>query len=223
MGLAGPCGPWGLCAGNRSLEVLLGWTSLPSSSGKEDTLRKMSSHKCFWKWDPSLHLRLTHASVCMNVCTGSEQVLQTLASCLSGSREGEFRMCVQMAEPEPHCHGLGVRSSSWQWSRTVRLGSEEEEGTQGPRSCGETTSRLQRLLGLLAPPVLGWVLALDRCLRCAWKREVRAGAQTSKCECGVGWRVMSALGWAPAPGPAILPSLGPVLPVPNSLLSSFSY
>lgn len=34
-----------------------------------------------------------------------------MASCPSGSCEGEnLRMCVQMAQPEPHCQGLGVRS-----------------------------------------------------------------------------------------------------------------
>lgn len=55
--------------------------------------------------------RLTEASPCLDVCTGSEQALQAMASSPSGSCEGEnLRMCVQMAQPEPHCQGLGVRS-----------------------------------------------------------------------------------------------------------------
>lgn len=46
-----------------------------------------------------------------DVCTGSEQALQAMTSCLSRSCECEnFRMCVQMAQPEPNCQGLGVRS-----------------------------------------------------------------------------------------------------------------
>lgn len=61
-----------------------------STLGKE-TLRKIPSLKCFWEWEPSLLLeddlfvgggrRMTRVSTCMNVCTGSGQALQTLASC----------------------------------------------------------------------------------------------------------------------------------------------
>lgn len=102
-----------------------------STLGK-DIVRKISSQKCFWKWNPSLLLeddlfvgrnrRVTHASSCMNVCAGLAQALQTSAPCLSGEN---FGMYVQMALPEPHCQGLGVRSSGWQWLRTDRLWGEE--------------------------------------------------------------------------------------------------
>lgn len=80
----------------------------------------------------------------MDVCTGSEQALQTMTSCLSRSCEGEnFRMCVQMAQPEPHCQGLGVRSPE-----AGSGGGQTDSGVRSNRTPkGPGTASPQRLLG----------------------------------------------------------------------------